>query len=335
MVTRNDQLSLKSANKEARRQKVRNNKAKKNKTKGSKGNKGKKNRKARKVKRGKAAMKQIIPEVESTVSPSKRNIQLLRKRSQELADWWVESHPQSKKKSRKVESLPSGQSEPAASKVKTPKKSKNQGATDKQPAQAKRATKAKAKHQASKEKDSKVSDAALKQPKAKAKAKAKGKAKAKAAARTNRGEAAMDESLHCQEQIDTLIAFANEIGNNWDSVTSAAFKATVRQNVSDLNTTRLNIYWARTTAGVHVHELHKDMNHFSFNASSACAPFRVAVAAKCAELAAACLYNAFSSLCRRVDILAFSTVEIGGLRCFACMCRGAAIDFYFWMCFIL
>ena len=306
VVTRNAQLSLKSANQEARRQKVRTNKE--NSAKGSKANKGKKSRKGKKGKRGKKGMKEVIPDVDSTLSPSKRNIKILRKRNQELADWWVENHPQNKKKPRTMkESVPTGHSEAAAaSKVKKTKKNQHQGETDMQPAQAERhASKAKAKAHAtskvckvSKKKDNKVPVAAADspRPKAKAAAKAKGRAKASAARPNRGGEAVMDESLRSQEQIDTLIGFATEIGDDWDSVTNATFKAVVRSKVSNLSLSRLNIYWARTTAGVHVFELSKDMHHFSFNSSHACAPYRVAVPTKCAELAATCLCVTLSLL---------------------------------------
>ena len=269
LVTRNDQLSLKADAKETRRRKVAANKASKRKgRKGKKGKKGRKGGKARKVKAD---------------SPSKRKRGILKRSSKWSLD--AESglahepadaeHGRQNKKPRKAKTPPSGASGSTGKGAKPPKSKTNKG----ERAKSKANTQAKSK--ASKATKPKAAPSSTK-----GKNMGKGTGRGRGGGRGGRGgQTNPDIQHHCEKQVTTLVEFAHQVGADWDHK-SSQFKAHVRSLTTPLEKHRLNIYWTKTTCGVHDTENQTDPHHFSFNDSRAYPCYRTAVATKCAEMAA-------------------------------------------------
>ena len=275
MITRNDQLSLKASRKAERRGKVEANKAKK-------AGKTKRERKGKKGKRGQCTM-DVIPGAPA-LSPSKRNRQLLKKRNAAKAEVEddvedvVNPPPPAKKPRKRVKNTPAGQSEvPAASEPLTRKpRTKGKNTTEKQgapKAKAKASPKAKAKEAKAKDKVIKGGKVDKVPPKRKGRGKQQG--------------ADGDEKHVKRTIVDNLKNFALQIGKAWEDIRNPKFKEFLRSKVQDhCEKSRLNIYWSKATCGVHVYETCTDIHHFTFNGTQACAPYRIAVATKCAEAAA-------------------------------------------------
>ena len=282
VVTRNDQLTMKSASKAARRDKVAKNKKKK------RSNKGRKNAKKGNGKKGKKTTKPNTGSSSSlagVTSPSKRKRKLLKKRSvdasnalaaHEEGDGWIPKRPK----------LRSAGNEEGSIKARKPKHSKVRKntaqvtAAPKPKAKSKTCAKAKASPKAS--------------PKAKAKAKATAKAKASSRRRSTRGRNTegdeIDPNLFSSEMMDDLYEFACGLGGEGVEPKSAIFKASMRSQLAVLDWTAYNIYWSRASCGVK--RFDRDMHHFIFTTSTAHESYRCAVACKCAEYAAPCLTNA-------------------------------------------
>ena len=299
VVTRNDQLTMKAADKEEGRQK----RAKKKAHKKSPAKNGKKGRKSRKSK-SKQDITKIKPE---PTSPSKRKRQILKKHRsksnhdvdvEEPAPEIAEKQPKRRRKSSKASAVaaqPETAPSAASAEVNVSKKAPRAKAQPK--GKAKATPKAKA------------ANGCKAAPKAKSKAapKAKSKARTKATASSSKAHEAPvaskaprrgrkknledthDPSLHSQEQIDTLVEFGHLIGQH-DTITNPKFKATLRSNLADLDWTAYNLYWTRATCGIKNKEQSVDLHHFSFSASTASPSFRIAVAAKCGEIAVTRLF---------------------------------------------
>ncbi|CAJ1439884.1 unnamed protein product [Effrenium voratum] len=66
----------------------------------------------------------------------------------------------------------------------------------------------------------------------------------------------------------------------------AKLKRAVRAALTPLEKTRLVLYWTRNACGVRVLSCKKDSLHFTFNSWPTAGRFKLAVAVRCAELAA-------------------------------------------------
>ena len=192
------------------------------------------------------------------------------------------------------------------------------------PKKARKAMKSKAK-KAKEAREKPEVPAASAVPKAKAAAKAKGKAKAaasapsvrspkakaKAAARQNdqppaeasqgnrpgrrprrtNAEAVLHHPLRDDLVTRALMDFAKSFHEELDEPGPEPLKrlkeAINTQMARTLQRCKLNKYWSRNSFGVTEIQTGKDINHFSFNAAAVPRRFKLAVAARCADLAAA------------------------------------------------
>lgn len=265
VLTRNDQLTMKSSRKKARGKKGDTSNAKVGKRKG----KGKTSKKSTRGKRG-SGKKKVCKASSSSFLEGRvsRKRQILKGGSptkhQKLQD---ETGASSLTPTPADDVLEMEPSPAPKTKGKTVKQRKGQGKTDPKP---------KAKTRATAKKDTKAATPAA--PKAKAKAKAKASTKS----RRPRGLAAepvpYDASL-----TKAMLDFASQFGAD-DSVRSMTYKDQVRQSLDqDLSEHRLKIYWTRCTCGITDLEADKDLSHFGFNHSSAIEPHKCAVAIKCAH----------------------------------------------------
>ena len=152
---------------------------------------------------------------------------------------------------------------------------------------------------------------AKRQPKAKAepKAKAKGKKReeddaAKDEPKAKRGKkkvSAEDAMLANPLRMDTLVSALMDFAKRFEEELEAeesleALKSRIRSELQPLKKCSLNVYWSRNSCGVRVWRSEaekavvKDELHFSFNSSSAPRRYKLAVAVRCAELAATWRY---------------------------------------------
>ena len=145
----------------------------------------------------------------------------------------------------------------------------------------------------------KAKAAAAKEPKkrpAEQGAKPKGAAKKR---KTSSEEAMVHRPLRMDDIVKALMEWALQFPEKFeDSGAKAAFRAAVREALVPLTFCSLNVYWTRCGCGVKQPSSEgddldkvtkKDVCHFSWNSSPAAPRHKLAVAIRCAELAAPCL----------------------------------------------
>ena len=289
VVTRNDQLTMKSASKAARRDKVAKNKKKKQSKKGNKNAKKGKGKKGKKTTKPDTGSSASVAVPSSVTSPSKRKRKLLKKRSVDASNA-LAAHEQGDQWIPKRSKLPSAGNEEGS--IKTGKRKHSKTRVRKNTARVPAAPKPKAKSKAR----AKAKASPRASPKASPKPKAKAKAKAKASSRRgstkgrrNEGDE-IDPNLFSQELVDNMYEFARSIGGKGVDTKSAMYKHSIREKLAALDWTAYNIYWSRASCGVK--RIDRDVHHFIFTTSTAHESYRCAVACKCAEYAVPCLTNA-------------------------------------------
>lgn len=251
VVTRNDQLSMKSKNKGARKAKMGKNKKKKGTRKAKRSPKKAPTPTKAPVSRKRKMLKAMAVEDESMNKGGKKTKASSsgKKRDEEPME------PASKRNEKQA---------PAASSTAAPKPK----AKGKARAKGEAVAKAKA------------------SPKAKTKASPKGKAKAKAKGRPKTGGKADFEERHRQSHLfdSDLLASYEKFAKSFDAtmeVKSPQFKEQARAELGEYTGYRLNIYWTRCSVGVTDLSSGKDVVNFTFNTSSACDVHKLAVALKC------------------------------------------------------
>ena len=230
---------------------------------GGKGKKAKKNKRSKKGKKGKAAKTKASSS--HCISPTKRKRDTLRKA-----------------RAQKEDQKPGGQEVVGAKpkgKGKTPKTHQPSGKSVEEPAQAANPNKRRAKRKATSEDDR------IPKPKRAPKAKAQPKtAAAKKKAMTKHG------ILHDQEKLTDLFKFAYDFDPNADHKTDI-FKNFLRSQIGQPQDFGLNIYWTSASCGVKDKKAGKDIHSFTFHSIPAPHNYRLAVAVRCAEIAAPRLHK--------------------------------------------
>lgn len=254
VLTRNDQLLLKAASKEKRSRK------------GKKGQNGKKARKGKKSKKDHA----------KAVKPKTKKAKLSRKRKV-LKAYAGAVDDASEHMAAKPCAVPSASS--SNSRLKTPagKGIKVKKTIDKAP-RGKKATDPKPK----------ASPKRKASPKTKAAPKAKGRPRGPKND-VNFVDRQRESHLFSAAMVEDFEAFAKKFDISMD-VKSTKFKEFARSfqetSYQSYQYYRLNIYWTRTSCGVTEKASYKDAVTFSFNSSSAHDVYKIAVAIRCAMIAA-------------------------------------------------
>ena len=284
-VSRHEQLSFKKDKKGKRK----NGKDTKAKAKGKKrGKKAKKApRKGRKTRASASSSGQKSAGSSATRSKTSRKRQLLKRASSKLVEGDGEMHEEEveeapveseAKKGRRGKGRKSAKVEPAHEMPLEPGQSE---AEVEGVPKRKRGRQPAAKSKA----DSKTI-----KPKAAAKSKAKAKARATRSRRQSPIDDMLESPLRCNTVISGLIDWTQPFAPELDTPGhEEAVKKLVRSKLGPLKTCKLNIYWTRNACGVSVTEdgkKTKDINHFSWNGSTAAPRHKLAVAVRCAELAA-------------------------------------------------
>ena len=273
VVTRNDQLTAKAASKESRRQTIANNKKQKGLKKGKKGGKKKNVKQAKKTK---PAKKTTSPASQAlSKSPSKRKREILKRASTKAVEA-QQDETDEEKPPRKIRSAAS--SSAGRSKKHVPNGPEPQTVKPAGKAKAKAKGKAKAKAQARVEKET---------PSSKSKAKPK-KTAAKSKAGKGKKEYLPEQSpkLHDKAMIADLLEFARSMGGKGVDPKDASFKKSVRDELDELEWTRLNIYWSKAACGVHAES--RDVHYFGWTTTCAEPSYVAAIAVKCAHMAVPC-----------------------------------------------
>ena len=209
---------------------------------------------------GKKKAKVDLVEKPSSLSPSKRKIEILRKAKSNKANSEHDA----------VESSP----------TKVPARKGRKG--------TKGTAKAKSKAKASKEE---VQAVEKNKPKAKAKAKAKATAKAKnhdKPAKTKKVKQTNKEQGECLDD-EGLVTLFTDFALSFDIVEKATgdkFKKELRAHLPQFDHMALNIYWTRSSCGVRSPSEGKDIAHFSFSSCTCEDIYKTAVSVKCGELLA-------------------------------------------------
>ena len=264
ILTRNDQLSFKSTRKQARKDKA-------NDKKNGKGKTGKRG----KGKVGKGKKKDQKKGKKNTGKSISRKRKILKNSP-------TKQPPQQEPSGSSVDK-PKGKGTKAGSSASPlPKRKREQKEPKVGPkAKAKATPKPKMK--------------ATPKPKATTKPKAAPKPKAKRV-KTEKGqdEEESQKPTFNAMLVHDLLEFAHRFSPD-DSVRDAAFKNKIRTMLAldTLKTCRLNIYWTRCSSGVTLLDAKVDVQHFSYNSSSAPEAYKAAVSIKLAELTAPqlnCIY---------------------------------------------
>ena len=271
ILTRNDQLSFKSTRKQARKDKA-------NDKKNGKGKTGKRG----KGKVGKGKKKDQKKEKKNTG----KGKGMSRKR-QILKNSPTKQPPQQEPSGSSVDK-PKGKGTKAGSSASPlPKRKREQKEGPKAKAKATPKPKAKATPKPKVEENPKPK--ATTKPKAAPKPKAKRVKKEKGQDEEESPKRTFNDML-----VHDLLEFAHRFSSD-DSVRDAAFKNNIRTMLAldTLKTCRLNIYWTRCSSGVTLLDAKLDVQHFSFNSSSAPEAYKAAVSIKLAEQTAPqlnCIY---------------------------------------------
>ena len=112
--------------------------------------------------------------------------------------------------------------------------------------------------------------------KPKPKAKAKGKAKI---------IPEQDSPLSNVDLMNELLDFAKKVGGHGIGVKSEKFKHGLRAELKHFDTSTYNVYWSRCACGIKLKHEKRDVHHFSYLQSMADETYKIAIAAKCAEIA--------------------------------------------------
>eukprot|EP00435_Cladocopium_sp_Y103_P051419 s217_g16.t1 len=268
ILLRNSQLS-KKAEKKA--------KGKKGEKRGTGKRKAKKSRKARKSKKVSSKNKKAASPVESSdpfcLSPSKRKIKTLKKSKsakcleEEPVAPVVKSSRRRKANVRECHG-PTGQSVGAE----VDKKPRGRAARKTEKNTNLEGTGRKGSH---------------KMPTAKAKAKASAKSRARSSSsRANKKAKTKHDELFDEEVMTQLMEFSARFNKDADFKTDV-FKTFMRSQVTLPEGFSLNLYWTSASCGVKDKEAKRDIHSFTFNSIPAPHVWRLAVAVKCAEIAAA------------------------------------------------
>ena len=267
LLTRNDQLSMKKSKKDARKNKMAENKR----AKGGAPKKGKKVKKGKtgKKKKGKKALKNKKPK-----SPSRRKLRNLQAAGASASSAAAAEDAGAKRRKKVKKSKEPG--------VVLNEVDAEETWVDPQEAcesAAGRKSKTKGKGKSPKK---------APKPKAEAKAKAKASAKAKSKGRRRRGDADGDQSdarFSDPRLAQFFIDFAKSVGGSGIKTTSPKYKSSVRAGLADLKECAYNMYWTKCSCGLRIQNAY-DAFYFSFVTSSAENSYKMAVAAKCCEICA-------------------------------------------------
>ena len=270
LVTRNDQLSSKASKKDARRQKVAENKKNKRHKKGKQGGKTSKTKNAKKTRNTKRAKKTRSSSSQGLLtSPSKRKREVLKRASAAVGAVEVEQDRVPSKTTRT-------RAKPVASSSGVESSTKRPPTTVAKSKAVKPAGKAKAKAKVTKETTKNKSKEQSMKPAAKSKTK-KGKK-----------DSLPEENpkFHNQVMIDDFLEFARSVGGKGVDPKNPSFKKHVRSELDELEWTRLNVYWSKAACGVKAGS--HDIHYFGWTASCAEPSYVAAIAVKCAHLAVPC-----------------------------------------------
>lgn len=92
--------------------------------------------------------------------------------------------------------------------------------------------------------------------------------------------------LHDKVMISDLVDFARSMGGKGVDPKDASFKKRVRDELDELEWTRLNIYWSKAACGVHAES--RDVHYFGWTTTCAEPSYVAAIAVKCAHMAVPC-----------------------------------------------
>ena len=243
VVTRNDQLSMKSKRKGARK---------------AKRAKNKKNKKG--TRKAKRSPKKAPTPTKAPVSRKRKMLKAMAVEDESMNKGGKKTKASSSGKKRDEEPM-----EPASKRRKEKQAPAASSTAEPKPKAKGRAKgKAVAKPKAS--------------PKAKAKAKAKGRPKT--GGKADFVERHRQSHLYDSDLLASYEKFAKSFDATME-VKSPQFKEQARAQLGEYNGYRLNIYWTRCSVGVTDQSSGKDVINFTFNTSSACDVHKLAVALKC------------------------------------------------------
>ena len=289
VLTRNDQLSFKSHTKETRKRKNKTGKDGKGRSKAKTTRKGKENKTTKRAKG--------IQE-----SYNRKGRQVLKKR---LSRFCVKDHssvePTEAQDMEPPKKRPRASPAPASSSkakgpskrqaCKAPKEPKEPQPEEPQPKEPKPKRGAKPK------KSNAAPAVASAKPTAKPKRQPKAKAKSSSTRRPRQQQVEIDDGHAVGDPVlaKSMMDFALQFDQK-ASHTSAAFKDTIKGQLTGLERHSLNLYWTTCRCGLKIHDEGKDGHHVSFNNFWSPQPWKMAIAAKVAHMIVPylkCIYICF------------------------------------------